>query len=220
MIFNKVDKIICVSNLLAQRIIQDYPDIKTKIIVIYNNIDKPIDHMTPKKINNQIMSTGGSSPLKNNIQVCDAISKLNKTRRDKEKIKYIIVGKKHNNITFSKYSFVEYYGEISHERCMKIMEESNLYIQNSAFETFNMSIIEAIGRGCKILTGKDTGALEVISGLNENNIIRNHNDIHEIANKINVIMNSSKQKTTVRWELLDKESVKRQFLTAADLINE
>ncbi len=67
------------------------------------------------------------------------------------------------------------------------MKQSDLYIQNSSFETFGLAVCEAIACNCKILLSKHIGALSIIKNLDEDMIINDNTDINEISEKINKI---------------------------------
>ena len=67
---------------------------------------------------------------------------------------------------------------------MKKMGEANLYIQNSYFETYGLSIVEAINSECDILISKNIGAIDLIENIDDNDIINNNESIDEISKKI------------------------------------
>ena len=62
--------------------------------------------------------------------------------------------------------------------------KSNLYIQNSEFETFGLATMEALICGCNLLISQNVGAKAIINGLEANDLINDVDNIKEISNKI------------------------------------
>lgn len=189
---NLVDIIICVSEKFSVFLKEIYPEFKDKIKFINNGIN------TSSTINNKInhncytlISVGGGLKLKNNLTVCRAIAVL------EDNIKFIVIGSQaENGCAIKEYPFVEYYDYLTHDEVLEKMCESDLYIQNSYFETFGLSIIEALQCGCNILVGKNIGALSILKNVQENDIINNNDDINEISKKIKNKMTSKCCKIT------------------------
>lgn len=179
----KTDEIVCVSERFCQILKQDREDLKDKITFVNNGIEMPTS--IEKKKKNEvftIISVGGGVKLKHNLEVCKAINQIKDIA-----IKFIVIGKKDKDgEEIAKYKFVEYYDYMLHEEVIKKMQESDLYIQNSSFETFGLAIFEAIANGCKILISKNVGALSIVDNISEEMVIEN-NDIEEIKNKIYIM---------------------------------
>ncbi len=182
------DKIICVSEKFCEYMKKQRKDIVSKFDFVNNGIESIESVVVEQKNKNDfftVMSTGGGKKNKNNLDVCKAIEKLNNY-----KIKYIVIGEMGlDGDKIKEYNFVEYHSYLSHREVLGKMKKSDLYIQNSYFETFGLAIIEAISMGCEILISKDIGALSIIDCIEENNIIKNNKEIDEISNKIEKIIN-------------------------------
>lgn len=212
-ILDNVERVFCVSSMFCDYMKQF--DFKTKFDYVYNGINW--DNITSKKgVQNkfQIMSIGGGKSIKNNLVVCEAINKINKNLD--EKIKYIVVGDscgKKNE--FLKYDFVEYYDKLSHEECLSKMAESNLYIQNSKFETFGLAIIEALANGCSLLVSNKIGALGILETM-ECDVISNEDDVLEIASKIQYILKNNNNERIMKS--IDKEKTSIN-IRAKELVN-
>lgn len=183
------DKIICVSKRFCDFMKRERKDIKNKFDFVNNGMDdfKSIVNETNKKKKEYytIISVGGGMKIKNNLLVCKAISNIKDI-----KIKFIVIGANGaDGKKIKKYEFVEYYESLPHEEVLDKMKESNLYIQNSYFETFGLSVIEAIQNGCNILISKNIGALSIIDNIDKNMIIKNNENIDEIQQKIENMVN-------------------------------
>ena len=180
-ILNNVKMTICVSKSAMNYVIKT-SDYKCKFSYFYNNINKPFkvrSHIN----NNVVMSTGGLVPLKNNIVVCEAIDFINKNYD--LNLKYIILGNSFNSLNLlDKYDFVEFHNTLPHDECLKLMHNCNLYIQNSEFETFGLSVVEALSCGCSILISKNVGSIDILNNINDDSIINDTHNIYEISNKI------------------------------------
>ncbi len=191
-ILENVDKIICVSEKFSTFLKKDLPSFEKKITYVNNGVDIP-QKVDNKRTNNKfykIVSIGGGVRIKNNLDICKAIEKVKNV-----KIKYTVIGSKGQyGEQIKKYSFVNYYEKLSHEEVLKILEESDLYIQNSYFETFGLGIFEAISCGCKILISNNVGALSVLKQLSKHNIIMDNEDTSEIANKIKFIYENKNER--------------------------
>lgn len=184
-----VDKVICVSEKFCEYMKSERNDIANKFDFVNNGIKIKKKSMQKKqngKNSFTLISTGGGKKNKNNLTVCKAIKKIKNV-----KIKFIVIGELSlDGEKIKEYDFVEYYEHLSHEDVLKKMGQSDLYIQNSYFETFGLAIVEAITMGCKILVSKNIGALSIIDNIEENMIIQNNEDIEEICDKIKILINS------------------------------
>lgn len=219
-VLKKADKIVCVSEIFSQLLVKYRPDLKNKVTFVNNGIDNiKISHKKKNEEIFTIITVGGGMKRKNNLNICKAIDKI-----DSIKIKFIVIGKKDKDgEEISRYKFVDYYDHLPHEEVLKKMEESDLYVQNSYFETFGLSIFESIACGCKILISKNVGALSIIENIDDDMIINNSNDIEEIESKIQKIY-KQKDKNVTYIEDWDKHSWKNEaeklLNLCGDLTNE
>jgi len=184
--FENVDKIICVSPRSMKFIGNHFEQYGDKFTYIYNFVERK--HLAHVDLEGgySMMSVGGGMPRKANIEVCRAIASLiEQGKLAANEISYVIVGPDWDDGEKIRcYPFVKYYKSLSHAEVLKLMSESELYIQNSIFETFCLAVLEAIDCGCKLLAGKNIGALDLLDHLDENNIIGDYSDISELAEKI------------------------------------
>ena len=180
------EKIICVSKHLSDTVKKDLPIYRDKIFWVNNGITK---YVPKEKVRNQeytIMSTGGGLRIKNNLSVCKAIEKI----QDK-KIRFIVIGNLGiDGDEIKKYPFVEFYEYLPHDVVLKKMQETDLYIQNSFYESFGLGVCEAICMECKVLISKNIGMIDVLKDFDENVIIQDNQSIDEIQKKIIWAMNN------------------------------
>lgn len=185
MILKKASKIIFVSEMLQQQCLDYYCLNGSKSYVLYSLFDK-ISQKENQKDDFLIVSTGGDNVQKNNFQILQAIDYLNTKKGFK--YKYLIVGNIENQSKFNGYDFVETVGVVPHEDALKVISRAKLFIQNSYFETFGISILEAITEGCNILISKKCGISEVIGNRKEDYLICDTDSLEKIAAKIHEMM--------------------------------
>lgn len=186
--FKNSDRIFCVSKMCMEYMKKCEPKYREKFDYNYNGVDTRRFEQDfrmqsfPQKAK-QVMATGGGMKRKNNITVCHAIDKLNK--EDGLGLTFVIAGKRWTDMNeIGKFEFVQYYEDISRDQTVALMRESVLFIQNSLFDTFNLSVIEAIFSGCSLLASSKVGAVGAIDSLEAGDQIYNTYDIDEIAEKI------------------------------------
>ncbi len=201
-LLSKVDKVICVSKMFCKYMKAQLPDLKLKFDYVNNGVQTENGSRKILKDSNYftIISIGGGSKNKNNLIVCEAIKKISK-----KNIRFIVVGKNgEDGKKIRNYPFVDYYESLSHDEVLSKMCKSNLYIQNSFFETFGLSVVEALSCGCDILVSKNIGALSILKNISCNDIIINVGDIDEIVNKIKLkiknISNITYDKSICSWK--------------------
>lgn len=195
-IMKNVTKVYCVSKKTMLHMKSVYPEIEKQFDYAYNGIDftkilyEKNKYKCNNKQNNVIISTGGSLPLKCNINVCKAIRELNGKGNN---LKYVIVGKMESGFKeeIKEFEFVECVGEIEYSKSIEKMCESRIYIQNSKFETFGLAVMESLICGCDLLISKNIGCIDLIKSIEDDDIINDVDSIDEIAKKIENLIKKS-----------------------------
>lgn len=187
-LLSMVGTIICVSELFCNYLKTELPDLAYKIKFVNNGVNLSESQRSPKdKTSNvyNIISVGGGMPIKNILQVCTAIHQINNSA-----IKFTVIGPKYiYGDVIEQYPFVKYIENTTYPNVQSLMRKSDLYIQNSSFETFGLAVCEAIIANCQILISEKIGAISIIKGLKDNNLIHNVNDKDEISHKISYLYN-------------------------------
>lgn len=194
------DKIICVSEKFRDFMKEERPEFSYKFDFVNNGIhtiEKSKEDIKKNRKEFVIISVGGGIKIKNNLDVCKAIERIKEID-----IKFIVIGKPgKDGEKIKQYDFVEYYENLSHKEVLSLMQQSDLYIQNSYFETFGLAIIEAISQNCDILISGNVGVLSILKELEKENIIQNNTDIDEIQEKIQYLYENPNQIEKYRKEL-------------------
>lgn len=185
--FEKCDKTFWVSK-AAMNCVSKYSDkYVDKFDFVYNAIDfKDIDNILSRldvvRDHNIIVSVGGGRKQKNNQIIAKTIDRLNLNGYS---FRYIVMGKEDDGIDeLKKYKCVKFLGEVSREEVFMYMKQAAIFIINSTFDTFSISVVEALMSGCALLIAKNVGAIEVFSTIRKNDIIYDNMDVDEIEKKI------------------------------------
>ncbi len=198
-ILEKADLILCVSQTYKNLISRIFPKYKDKIEVLTNAINWEMYDKLPTNTTtrdcNRIILIGGGRIIKRNLQICEAVQKLNKEKRTNLHVD--IYGEFKTNddsLAISNIPCATFHDYIPHENLLIELCKSALFIQNSDIESFSLGTIEALICGCNILISKNVGAKDIISNLNEEDIINDTTNVQEIQNKINHIIQASNNK--------------------------
>lgn len=188
-ILKKSTKIICVSKFFSEFMKENYAIYANKFDYIYHTINlKKIENKIHYKDNERIIisSAGGGSDIKNNLFVAKAIEEL---IQEGFNIEYRVFGSNGNKDKEIKtYNFVKWMGQISHNEFIANLNESNIYIQNSTFESFGIALIEAFYSGCSLLMSNNTGCKDLFKNLKPSYIIFDVKSIQEISMKIKMLI--------------------------------
>lgn len=179
-VFSFVDRIVCVSKRSMLFMKDSLPQYANKMDYIYNVVDiKRIQSLCEdidkdSKVR-RILSIGGGMRRKNNLSVAKAVNNLN----------FVIVGHEFSDgKKIRKFSNVTWYEQLTNREILTLMAQSRLYVQNSVFDTFCISVVEALYAGCSILVSNSVGCLDLFDNLREEDVIYNVYDKQEISRKI------------------------------------
>ena len=197
----RADLILCVSGMFCQKAKEAYPQFADRMNVLFNGVDwngikHSIGDFSMKQDVNEIVLIGGGRRIKNNLNVCNAVSRIN----DQNGTRYHIsvfgqYSDSDESPMIANISCVAYVGIVSHEELLKKLASSALVVQNSDLESFGLSVIEALVAGCSILVSQHVGANDIITGLEEMDVINDPSDIEELSNKIHhVMMNANNER--------------------------
>lgn len=204
------NKIITVSEMYKNKIIKSYDNIShKKINCIYNGINKNnfYKYKNQKK-ENQILTIGGGRPEKGVKYICQAIESINN-----KKIKLIVVGEDGEDTQrIKKYSFVDYKGFLSQEKLFELMKESKIFIQNSIYESFGLTVFEALSYGCELILSNNIGSLEILDI--KDKYIVNYSDENRIKHLILSLLNSKTngQKININYDKYSWSEISQNYL--------
>lgn len=192
-VLKKSDLVLCVSNTYKNVISDVYPSYKDKFKVLYNGVNwKDLEQQLEcsnlnniQRDNDRIILFGGGRIIKNNISVCNAVQKLNSEYHLKYHVDvYGYYRENDDSKKISEIPCVSFHHVIPHDQVNIELMKSRFFIQNSDFESFSLSIIDALQCGCDILLSKYVGCKDIIPGLVSDDIINNPSDIKELIEKI------------------------------------
>ncbi len=164
-VLEKCDRILAVSPAFEEWLKDRYPAYRGKIDCLPNGLDRELFEnvrssrkmRVHEDMSFQIMCVGGGMKRKRIARVCEAVTLLNK---DGVECRLVIAGAKGaDQELIENCPYADYRGLLSKEETTKLMEQSDLFVQNSCFETFGLAPIEALMAGCDLLMSAQTGAL-------------------------------------------------------------
>ena len=202
----KADLILAVSRQFEEWLKKNYETYEKKISHLTNGIDWDLmteSHSGKKRNEFGVISVGGGMPRKGIVNICKAIEKL-KISGLPDIILTVAGDYGADTEEINSYEFVKNVGLVDHGTLMSLYHENRLFIQNSSFETFGLAPLEALLAQTEILVSLKCGALSVIKKYEDTDIIKDTEDISEIASKIRYLLKEENH-TRLICEL-DKES--------------
>lgn len=209
------DRIYAVSPGFAGWLREHYEEYADKIDYIPNGIDdtliadsagkaacSSLDDYYRNRDRHKIMSIGGGMPRKRIVNLCKAVAQLREDY-DSELTLVVIGAKGADSDSIESFDFVDNKGLVSFEESTSLLRSVGLFVQNSCFETFGLAPIEAICCGCSTLCSAHVGALCLIDGLDDSDVIENCDDVAEIAQKIRHLIdnpNYERLSNGIDWE--------------------
>ena len=181
-ILHKADLILPVSKRYAGQIQKKYPFCNGRTAYLHNGVDKAIwDCGSTKREKGKIIAVGGDRKLKNNVTVARAMARLG---TDKVLTAY---GYLYHPENLPKAPNIEFKGLVPQTVLYREMMKSELYVLNSIYEPFALSVFDALLCGCSILVTNVAGALELLD-VTEHDVIYDPMDESEIASKIDYLL--------------------------------
>lgn len=186
-VLKKVDLIITVSKLYKDKMIEILPHISKKIDYISNGFDENnyenIIKCKARNKNNIIAVCGSNRKTKNNDIVCKAVNELN---LEGYECKLEIYGLEYEGLEkLPEGENIHNNGRIPQKELFNALSNSRLFILNCTFESFGLSVIDALMCGCNVLVSKNAGVTSILD-LSEDDIIENPKNITELKEKIKI----------------------------------
>lgn len=162
--FKLVDHVIAISEHTKRRLIHYYPFLEKKISVISHGstkISEQVKCPDERLIkNNFILSIGNSRPYKNVPRCLEAFSKLDLEKEGKLYKKYFVICGRGDHVKSLKKltqklkisDRVIFLGHVSNEEIEFLYQKALFLCFPSIIEGFGLPIIEALSRGCPVLT--------------------------------------------------------------------
>ncbi|WP_088349219.1 glycosyltransferase family 4 protein [Bacillus cereus] len=192
------DGIICVSEGLKEMIISDYKIPKKKLKVIPNGVSEKFLTIKPdKNIFNELI------PLEKRKKIIftacgtfkyKGIEQLVKVVNDIKRDDFILViagpkGNVHDKVmNMMDPKKVIYIGNLNQSELISAYYYSNLYIQNSLYETFGLAPLEALAVGTPVIVSKDVQMNYLLKNTRLEHFIINNDE--ELSERINLILDN------------------------------
>ena len=181
-ILHNADLILPVSKRYSILIQEKYPYCKGRTAYLHNGVNYiDLEHNGIMREKGRIIAVGGDRIIKNNIIVADAVAKL-----DCGKI-LTVYGHLYHPDDLPVSENIAFKGLISQEKLYEEMMKSELYVLNSIYEPFALSVFDALLCGCSILVTCKAGALELLN-VSDCDVIYDPMDENDIAEKIKYLL--------------------------------
>ena len=179
---NNSDLILAVSERYSKLIQKRYPVCVGRIDYLHNGVNKVnFDCNAVQREKGRIIAVGGDRKLKNNIVVANAVAKLDDSK------KLMVYGHLYHPDDLPKVKNIEFKGLVSQKQLYEEMMKSELFVLNSVYESFALSVFDALLCGCSILITNVAGALELLN-VTEYDVIYDPMNKDEIAEKIEYLL--------------------------------
>lgn len=203
-ILHSVDLLLPVSKRYGQVIQEKYPFCKGKTAYLHNGVDKVSmeceDCMREK---GRVIAVGGDRKLKNNITVAKAMNKLDDTKV------LMVYGHLYHPESLPKGDNIEFKGLVPQKQLYEEMQKSELFVLNSTFESFGLTVFDALQCGCSVLVSNIAGALDILN-TTQHDVIYNPMDEDEVAEKIDYLLQNPNNSRLVKGLDFEKISYKAE----------
>lgn len=224
----KVDKIIAITKFTKEEIVRYYPEVKSKISVIYNGFNDfsdekiNLDKVSSKIININgkfILSVNTITPRKNIGGIIEAFNDI----KEKTSANLVIAGKagwKSEEILslIDKYDLknrVYVVGKINDDELKYLYKNAALYVYISFYEGFGLSPLEAMSFGVPTIVSNVTSIPEVVGDraikVNPKNIKIISEEMYKILEEEDYLFkikeNMKKKHMNFSWENCSKETI-------------
>lgn len=179
---NNSDLILAVSERYSKLIQEKYPVCVGRVNYLHNGVDKVAFNCNAvQREKGRIIAVGGDRKLKNNIEVANAVAKLDDSK------KLMVYGHLYHPDDLPKGNNIEFKGLVSQEQLYREMSQSELFVLNSTLESFGLTVFDALQCGCSVLVSNAAGALDILN-VTEHDVIYDPMDKDEIAEKIEYLL--------------------------------
>lgn len=159
-----------------------YPQYADKTRYLFNGIDLRdfSSDFTTTKQPGSILAVGGHRKEKNNMPLVEAV------RRMEGKAVLTVYGHPAAK-NMRERDNIRYEGQLPNAEFKQRLSGTALFVLNSIFEPFSISVIEALACGCSILVSEVAGVTDLLA-LEESDIIHDPMDVEEIRKKIDYLL--------------------------------
>ncbi len=210
------DKILAVSKFTKESIVNRYPDLSEKLLVLHNSLDPLKTYTISNQVrvsfrekhsiaaNDKLIITVGrlsaEEAYKGYDKTIEAIAKLKNPT-----IKYHIIGKSDEAEKTRVEKIIKEHGLVDTVKLIGFVQDdvldqyyqsADLFVMPSKGEGFGLVFIDAMAMGLRVIGGNVDGSVDAITPFEESLLV-NPDDVDSLAQHINIILNK-------KWEEEDK----------------
>lgn len=210
MVHNNSTIFLPVSNIAQERFTAEYPFLSSRVETLHPGVDMTVfDHLDRNECRNRIRAqfgfhesdtmllfVGMNFELKGLDQLLSAMARI-KTTHHETRLKLLVVGK--GNI--SKYRKIAHYAGLDgdvrfagvvKEKMEEIYLSADFYAMLSTFDTFGMTVLEAMAASLPVIISHHVGAKDLIRE-SVNGFIVDREDIDAISGRILLLLDKEKR---------------------------
>lgn len=181
-IMKNADLILAVSEKFMLWVQKEYPQYASKVGFLNNGIVKPdLDNLDFRKISGSIIAVGGDRNTKNNYVIGEAVNSLEGA------VHLDVYGDIQGGFIPDGGKHTSYKGIVPTNELYAHMARAELFVLNSIFEPFSLSVVDALNCKCSVLLSEAAGITGLLQ-LTEFDIIHDPNDREELKRKIEYLM--------------------------------
>ena len=162
------------------------PELQNKIHYVNNAVD-PFAQLPHKETRPDVITvavSGGSRPIKRNEFVGKAVQQINSRGLHARLMVYGNRSARNDELdALLEDPCVQMMGHVSSNEFIAGLQQTDVFVMNSQYESFGLSVLDALHAGASVLLSKNCGVMDVIDAKPSDTIER-YDDVDELADKI------------------------------------
>ena len=182
-LLEKADLLLPVSKKFQRWVQNQYPQYAMKTGYLFNGIEAEELQNAPKlpKIPGLVLAAGADRIVKNNRVIAQVVDQMC------GRVELEICGHIYGDVSSENYTYAKYTGRLDHDDFIKRMAQAEVYVLNSIYEPFCLTVIEALACGCSVLVSNAAGVVDVLP-LEDSDIIYDPTNQDEIQSKLEYVL--------------------------------
>ena len=176
-LLSRCDRIVTVSRSYRDFLALRYPQYGEKLDFWYPGIPALSAGCGREKLPGTIVAAGADRPLKNNRALARAVEELDGA------FSLEICGAACHGGAFGELRHSRYLGLLPQPCYWEKLDRTEIFVVNSTRESFGISALEALARGCSLLVSREAGVRELLA-LEQTDIIEDPLDTEELKAKL------------------------------------
>ena len=170
-------RVLTVSRRYGNWLARQYPHLEHKLDWVNPGLPEMTVCQNTEKQKASVLAAGADRPMKNNLPLARAVEELDGA------FSLEICGTSYHGDPFAPFRHTQYLGLLPREEFWAKLEKTEIFVVNSTVESFGISPLEALARGCSLLVSENCGICDLLP-LEDTDIIHDPMDTEELKNKL------------------------------------